>query len=91
MQGATNQPGASEASAIDARAEASSTPDGEPRNDLQEMSRLSHEERRKREAAVRFADASIELEGFTLSDEARARADRFIAGEIDLGEFLQVR
>jgi len=91
MQGATNRHGTAEASAMDTRDEASSTPDGDPRNNLQKMFRPSPEERRKREAAVRFANASNELEGFTVSDEARARADRFIAGEIDLGEFLQER
>jgi hypothetical protein len=45
-------------------------------------------ELRKREAAVRFANASIGLEGLKVSAEAQARADRFIAGEIDLAEFL---
>jgi hypothetical protein len=51
--------------------------------------RLSVEERRKREDAVRFANASIALEGFKVSAEEQARSDRFITGEIDLGEFLK--
>ena len=51
--------------------------------------RLSAEERRKREDAVRFANASIALEGFKVSAEEQARSDRFIAGEIDLAEFLK--
>ena len=45
-------------------------------------------ELRRREDAVRFANASIGLEGLRVSAEAQARADRFIAGEIDLAEFL---
>jgi hypothetical protein len=55
------------------------------------VSPLSPEERRKREDAVRFANASMCLSGFTVSPEAQARSDRFIAGEIDLAEFLQGR
>jgi hypothetical protein len=54
-------------------------------------SRLPADERRRREEAVRFADASIGLEGFVVSDAERVRADRFIAGEIDLAEFLNSR
>ncbi len=50
--------------------------------------RLPADELRRREDAVRFANASIGLEGFKVSAEAQARADRFIAGEIDLAEFL---
>ena len=50
---------------------------------------LSAEERRQREDAVRFANASVGLEGFQVSPEDHARADRFIAGEIDLAEFLR--
>ena len=50
--------------------------------------RLTAEERRAREDAVRFADASLGLSGFKVSAEARTRSDRFIAGEIDLAEFV---
>lgn len=50
---------------------------------------LSPEERRAREAAVRFANASVGLEGFRVSPEAEERARRFIDGEMDLAEFLQ--
>ena len=50
---------------------------------------LSSAERRQREDAVRFANASIRLEGFKVSAEEQARSDRFIAGEIDLAQFLQ--
>ena len=49
---------------------------------------LTAEERRLREEAVRFANASIRLSGFEVSAEAQSRADRFIAGEIDLAEFI---
>jgi hypothetical protein len=51
--------------------------------------RLAPEERRKRQDAVRFANASMALEGFSISAEEHLRADRFIAGEIDLAEFLR--
>ena len=44
--------------------------------------------RRDREEAVRFANASIGLEGFRVSAEEQALSDRFVAGEIDLAEFL---
>jgi hypothetical protein len=50
---------------------------------------LSPAERRRREDAVRFADAPIGLEGFKVGSAAHARAERFIAGEIDLAEFLR--
>ena len=49
---------------------------------------LSAEERRRREDAVRFADASIALEGFKVGAAEHAHADRFIAGQIELNEFL---
>ena len=52
-------------------------------------SALSAEERRTREAAVRFADANIGLEGFRVEPEEQARAQRYIDGEIDLDEFLR--
>jgi hypothetical protein len=49
---------------------------------------LQPRERRRREDAVRFANGSIALEGFKVGDAEHAHADRFIAGEIDLTEFL---
>jgi hypothetical protein len=51
-------------------------------------SRPSPDERRRREDAVRFANASIGLEGLVVSAAEHAHADRFVAGEIDLAEFL---
>ncbi len=53
--------------------------------------RQAADERRRREDAVRFADASIGLAGFVVSAAEKVRADRFIAGEIDLAEFLNGR
>jgi hypothetical protein len=50
---------------------------------------LSPEERRAREAAVRFANASVGLEGFQMSPDAERKARLFMDGEIDLAEFLQ--
>lgn len=54
------------------------------------MSELSSSERRRREEAVNFARASIGLEGFKPSLEDETLAQRFIDGEIDLAEFVQV-
>lgn len=79
------------ASEIDVRLVDSQTQKDESQHSLGAVPRLSSEERRRREDAVRFANASIWLEGFSVSDEARVRADRFIAGEVDLGEFLEGR
>lgn len=45
-------------------------------------------ERRKRQEAVNFARASVGLEGFKLSEEAEQHSARFVAGEIDLAEFV---
>jgi hypothetical protein len=61
----------------------------QPETPFKAASSLSAEERRKREDAVRFANASIALEGFKVSASEQARSDRFIAGEIDLAEFLK--
>lgn len=52
---------------------------------------ISLVERRRREKAVSFARASIGLSGGTLSAEAESQAQRFINGEIELAEFVQVR
>jgi hypothetical protein len=49
---------------------------------------LSTTEHRAREDARRFADASLGLSGFKVSAKAQARANRFVAGEIDLVEFI---
>lgn len=56
-----------------------------------EKPRISPEERQRREEAVNYGMASVGLEGFTISDEQRAHAQRFIDGEIDLAEFVKVR
>ncbi len=52
---------------------------------------LTDGERRRRADAVRFANASVALEGFVVSDEAAARAEDFIAGRIGLAEFVRLR
>lgn len=49
---------------------------------------ISDEERRRREEACIYARASVGLEGFVLSAEAEAHAERYINGEIDLAEFV---
>lgn len=49
---------------------------------------ISATERRRREEAVNSARATQVLSGYKPSEEAEARALRYITGEIDLDEFL---
>lgn len=48
---------------------------------------IDAEEMEKRRKAVRAGFASVELEGFVISPETRAYAERFISGEIDFEEY----
>jgi hypothetical protein len=52
---------------------------------------ISPAESRRREQAVSFARASVGLEGFKPSKAEEAHARRFIKGEIQLAEFVQVK
>jgi hypothetical protein len=52
---------------------------------------ISAAERQRREAAVSFARASVGLEGFKPSDATEAQAQRFIAGDIPLSDFVRVK
>ncbi len=52
---------------------------------------ISEAERRKRQEAVSYARASVGLEGFKPSQADEEHAARFIAGEIDLAEFVAPR
>ena len=52
---------------------------------------ISEAERQKRQEAVTYAWASVGLEGFTIGNEDREHARRFVDGEIDLPEFVKVR
>lgn len=49
---------------------------------------ITEDERRKRQEATDFARANVGLEGFKPSEDAEQRAARFVAGEIDLAEFV---
>lgn len=49
---------------------------------------ITDAERRKRQEAVNFSRASVGLEGFKPSEADEQRAARFVAGEIDLAEFV---
>tara|TARA_R110001583_G_C5670489_1_gene410884 strand:+ start:19200 stop:19391 length:192 start_codon:yes stop_codon:yes gene_type:complete len=49
---------------------------------------ITEAERCKRQEAVNFARANVGLEGFKPSEEAEQRAARFVAGEIELAEFV---
>ncbi len=50
---------------------------------------ITEAERRRRQQAADFARASVGLEGFKLSEAEEQRAARFVAGEIDLAEFVK--
>ncbi len=51
--------------------------------------RISAAERRQRQEAVRFATASIALEGLAVPKEYDEMAQRFIDGEIELDELAE--
>lgn len=53
--------------------------------------KITDEERRRRQEACDYARASVGLEGFKLSQADEEHAARFIAGEIDLAEFVAPR
>ena len=50
---------------------------------------ITDDERRKRQEAVNYARASVGLEGFKPSEADEQRAARFVAGEIDLADFVK--
>ena len=50
---------------------------------------ITEAERRKRQEAVNYARASVGLEGFKPSEADQQKAARFVAGEIDLAEFVK--
>ena len=50
---------------------------------------ITEAERRKRQEAANFARASVDLEGFKPSEAVEQQAARFVAGEIDLAEFVK--
>ena len=49
---------------------------------------ISDEERKRRQEAVDYARASIELSGYHLSTKDEARAQAFVNGELDLSDFV---
>jgi len=49
---------------------------------------ITEDERRKRQRAVNYARASVGLEGFKPSQADEEHAARFVAGEIDLADFV---
>lgn len=59
--------------------------------DTQTAAPIPEDERRKRQEAVSYARASVGLEGFKPSQADEEHAARFIAGEIDLAEFVAPR
>jgi hypothetical protein len=51
--------------------------------------RIDAAERERRQAALDYARASVELEGFKVCPEAEEHGRRFVDGEIDLQEFVK--
>ncbi|WP_257835146.1 antitoxin VbhA family protein [Burkholderia glumae] len=49
---------------------------------------ITDEERMRRQAAVTFARANIELEGFRIPPDAIERMERFVNGELTLTELI---
>lgn len=59
------------------------------RNPISEISKtISADERNRRAEAFKGAKASVELEGFFISDELEKLAQSFIDGEIEFSEFM---
>lgn len=56
----------------------------QPANDA-----ISNAERQQRQDAVGFARANVGLEGFKTTADEEEHCRRFIAGEIDLAEFVE--
>ncbi|MCY1306616.1 hypothetical protein D9M70_564840 [compost metagenome] len=50
---------------------------------------ISEEERKRRQEAVDYARASIELSGYHLATEDEARAQAFVNGNLDLSDFVR--
>lgn len=48
---------------------------------------ISDAERRRRAQAIAYGQASVALEGFPVTEDAKQLADRFVAGEIGLNEY----
>lgn len=57
-------------------------------NDTAPAAPITDAERRRRQAAVNFARASVGLEGFKPSPADEALAVRFINGEVDFPEVI---
>lgn len=58
------------------------------RNKRAGMPSISAQEKEERKKAVEFAQASVALEGYTIGDNEKYHAQRFISGEIDLETFV---
>jgi hypothetical protein len=52
--------------------------------------KISEAEQSERKKAVAFANASIGLSGFEISEEMKHLGQRYITGEIDLNEFVML-
>jgi hypothetical protein len=50
---------------------------------------LSTEERRRRQEAVDYATASVELSGFTIEASTQERARLYVEGQLSWKEFLE--
>lgn len=51
---------------------------------------ISESEQSKRKETVDFANASVNLSGFEVTEGMKRLSERYISGEIDLEEFLAI-
>ena len=58
--------------------------------DQRKEHQISESEQSKRKETVDFANASVNLSGFEVTDGMKRLGERYISGEIDLEEFLAI-
>ena len=51
---------------------------------------ISESEQNKRKETVDFANASVNLSGFEVTEDMKRLGERYISGEIDLDEFVSI-
>ncbi|MFJ7108277.1 antitoxin VbhA family protein [Pseudomonas sp. NPDC098740] len=51
---------------------------------------ISESEQSKRKETVDFANASVKLSGFEITEGMKRLCERYISGEIDLDEFVSI-
>jgi hypothetical protein len=67
-----------------------SGPDSAPMIEGPALPYISDAERHRRQRSCEFAQATIELEGFEVSEEDQILARRFINGQVDIEEIIKL-